>query len=364
MAGSVTVVLGTRPEIIKLAPVIAHLGAAAQIIHTGQHYDPAVSGMFFSEYGLPDPVAHLGTGGSPRATQVGVALGALDRLFALRRPAVVVVQGDTNSTVAGALAANAHGIPLVHVEAGLRSFDRRMPEEHNRILTDHLADLLCAPTAQNAANLCREGIPGNRIALTGNTVVEAVRTQLPAPATRRQILAGYDIRPDRYVLATIHRPENTDDPEVLTEILRQLDHIAARGWPVILPVHPRTTAALRAARCDALLRRLRLVEPLPHNTFLALAKHAALLISDSGGLQEEVTELKRPLIVVRRSTERPEAAAFAELVAPGQPIAQAAHRWLDQPWRLATLAAQPSPYGDGTAGRAIAERTMALMVAC
>lgn len=173
---------------------------------------------------------------------------------------------------------------------------------------------------------CPPEPPRNRIALTGNTVVEAVRTQLPAPATRRQILAGYDIRPDRYVLASIHRPENTDDPEVLTEILRQLDHIAARGWPVILPVHPRTTAALRAARCDALLRRLRLVEPLPHNIFLALAKHAALLISDSGGLQEEVTELKRPLIVVRRSTERPEAAAFAELVAPGQPIAQAAHR--------------------------------------
>ncbi|GDY29748.1 non-hydrolyzing UDP-N-acetylglucosamine 2-epimerase [Gandjariella thermophila] len=357
--GAVAIVLGTRPEIIKLAPVVWHLGDAAQVIHTGQHFAPGVSGGLFAEYGLPEPAVRLAIGGSPRGSQIGAAVHALDRVFRLRRPSAVVVQGDTNSTVAGALAANAHAIPLVHVEAGLRSFDRRMPEEHNRVITDHLGDLLCAPTSISADNMRREGIPSERIVVTGNTVVEAVRSQLPELAERRRVLAELGVQPDHYVLATIHRPENTDNHETLRAILEAFAEIAREGWPVMLPIHPRTVNAVRTAGCTSLLTPLRVLDPMPHRRFLAIAKHAALLISDSGGLQEEVTVLKRPLLVVRRSTERPEAAEFATLVPAPEAIAGTARAQLAATGvRLAAVAAIPSPYGDGAAGQQIARLTL------
>ncbi|MFD0347475.1 non-hydrolyzing UDP-N-acetylglucosamine 2-epimerase [Kitasatospora aburaviensis] len=290
-------------------------------------------------------------------------MGQLDAAFADDRPAAVVVQGDTNATLAGALAANARGIPLVHVEAGLRSFDRAMPEEHNRVMVDHVSDLLCAATPENAANLRAESLDGQRIAVTGNTVVEVVRHRLPDAPARAALLTRHGVAPDGYVLATVHRPENTDTPEALGAVLAELDRIARAGTPVLFPMHPRTRAAVERFALDRLLDRLAVTEPVGYAEFLGLARHAALLVSDSGGVQEECTVLGRPLLVVRRSTERPEAvdAGFAALVRPGAELGGLARAWLaDRTERLARLAATPSPYGDGLASARIARLTAEL----
>ncbi|MER5882233.1 UDP-N-acetylglucosamine 2-epimerase (non-hydrolyzing) [Streptomyces sp. NPDC001941] len=353
---SVAVVLGTRPELVKVAELVRLLGPAARLVHTGQHYDEQLSGRFLAELGLPEPELLTGVGGRPRAEQIAAALSGLDALFAAGRPLAVVVQGDTNAALSGALAANARGIPLVHVEAGLRSHDRAMPEEHNRVLIDRLADVLCAATLDNRANLLAEGVPGARVAVTGNTVVEAVRRALPPAGERLELLDRHGLAADGYVLATVHRPENTDEPEALAAILTELSALSA-DLPVVLPLHPRTRARIEAAGLAGLLAGLTVLEPVGYGEFLALARHAALLVSDSGGVQEETTVLGRPLLVVRRSTERPEAMGdFAELVRPGPGLGAAARRRLAEgPEGLRRLAALPSPFGDGRASARIAE---------
>jgi len=349
---SVAVVLGTRPEIVKLAGVIKLLGDRARIVHTGQHYDSTMSGMFFEEMGLPRPHVRLEVGGRTRAGQIAEALGGIEADFRARPPHIVVVQGDTNSTVAGALAGNAFEVPVVHVEAGLRSFDRRMPEEHNRVVTDHLSDLLCAATSGNVVNLVREGISGDHVVLTGNPIVEAVHAQLPPLTTRLSVLEACDLRPDGYVVATLHRPENTDDPEVLATVLTELAKLAL---PVVLPLHPRTEAAVHTSGLRHLLDRFVALDPQSSSGFLSLVKHAAMVITDSGGVQEECTVLQRPFIAVRRSTERAESiGSFGALVEPGELISKTANTWLDSLAEVqAELSALPSPYGDGTASRRI-----------
>ena len=355
--GGIAVVLGTRPEIIKLAGIIRRLGDKARIVHTGQHYDDDLSGLFFRQLGIREPDRRYLVGGHSRGRQIGTALQALDDEFAADRPRAVVVQGDTNATVAGALAGNARDIPVVHVEAGLRSFDRNMPEEHNRVLTDHVADLLCAATDGNVENLAREGIQGNRVVRTGNTVVEAVCTQLPPEEERAGVLAEHGLTPDRYVLATIHRPENTDDPAALRSIFTELCRIPCQ---VVFPAHPRTVAAAARHGLGGYLDRLTVTNPLGQRAFLALAAHAALLVSDSGGVQEECTVLKRPLIVVRRSTERPESMRdFAVLVPPGPLIGKTAGEWLADLSALhAHLGGVASPFGDGAASALIVEEIL------
>ncbi|WP_414169231.1 non-hydrolyzing UDP-N-acetylglucosamine 2-epimerase [Streptoverticillium reticulum] len=356
---SIAIVLGTRPELVKLTDLCRLLGPAAHLIHTGQHYDEALSGRFLTELGLPEPTFLTGVGGQPRAVQISAALGQLDELFTAEPPRAVVVQGDTNASLAGALAANAHGIPLLHVEAGLRSHDRNMPEEHNRVLIDRIADVLCAATEDNRANLLAEGVDDARIAVTGNTVVEAVHGQLPDADERSALLARHGLTADAYVLATVHRPENTDSADALRAILTELGALATADRPVVLPLHPRTRARIEAAGLSDLLAPLTVSAPLGYSEFLALARHSALLVSDSGGIQEECTVLGRPLVVVRRSTERPEAMAdFADLVEPGPAIGEAARRRLAEgPAGLDRLAALPSPFGDGTAS----ERIVALL---
>jgi UDP-N-acetylglucosamine 2-epimerase (non-hydrolysing) len=363
LAGRIAFVLGTRPEIVKLAALIQLFAGDAAVVHTGQHYDEQMSGAFFADCGLAEPDVMLRIGGLSRAAQIGRAVHELGELFAEHRPSAVLVQGDTNSALAGALAANALEIPLVHVEAGLRSRDRAMPEEHNRVLIDHLADLLCAPTPENAANLRAEGIDERRIAVTGNTVVEALRAALPGPAARAKLLAEVGVEAGRFVLATAHRPENTDDPLALRAIVTELAALGARGWPVVFPVHPRTRAALHAANDGTLPAGIIAREPLGYRDFLALAAECALLISDSGGIQEEATVLGRPLIVVRRSTERPEAMLdFATLVRPGPEIGVHATRLLaDQPELTARLTTLPSPFGDGKAAARIHALTKVLV---
>lgn len=348
----IAVVLGTRPEIIKLAPVIAELGDRALVVHTGQHYDRALSGQFLEQFGIGEPdVVLQGVGGRDRGTQIATAIRALTSLFAERAPSAVIVQGDTNAVSAGAQAANYADIPVIHVEAGLRSHDRAMPEELNRMVVGVLADIHCAATEHNAENLRREGVAADRIVVTGNTIVEATRESLNRGVASIAPLFPHGDVPERFVLATIHRPENTDTAEALSRVLVALGEIDA---PVLLPVHPRTRAAIERFDLTPLLERILLTEPVDHVQFLALASRAALLVSDSGGLQEECTVLGRPLLVVRRSTERPESveAGFAELITPDRDLAAAANRALRN--GSTHLEGLPCPYGDGSASAQIA----------
>jgi UDP-N-acetylglucosamine 2-epimerase (non-hydrolysing) len=330
------------------------LGTQARLIHSGQHTDTELSGVFLASAGLPAPHMLSGICGEPRYAQVGRITEQLGALFARQRPAVVVVQGDTNTAMAAAQAGNYCGVPVVHVEAGLRSYDRDMPEEINRCVIGVLASLHCAPTQRAAASLAAEGVPAARIALTGNTIVEATLAMLPGEAPAREIAAASGAEPGRYVLATIHRPENTDDPRRLGTIL---DELGKLGLPVLFPLHPRTRLAVARHGLGPALDRLRVLPPADHRTFLGLARHARLLVSDSGGVQEECTVLKRPLIVVRNSTERPESveAGFAHLVQPGPVIGELGRRLIGDEGLAARLAALPCPYGDGTASEQIAE---------
>jgi UDP-N-acetylglucosamine 2-epimerase (non-hydrolysing) len=354
----VAVVFGTRPEVVKLAPVLWALGGTARTIHTGQHYDPALAGALLAELGLEPPDLQLEVGGAPRGAQLGEATMLLDRAFAANRPEVVVVQGDTNTTVAAALAANARNLPLVHVEAGLRSYDRAMPEEHNRVVTDHLADLCCAPTETSREQLAAEGIAGARVIVTGNTVVDAALHMLPDHTERSVRLDELDLEPGGFVLSTFHRPENVDDDAVLAMILAELD---ALPLPVLLPLHPRTAARLERSARDA-LGAVRVVDPIGYREFLGLARECAFLVSDSGGVQEEASIVKRPVIVVRASTERPEViGTFAVLVAPGDAIGEQGRAWAaDLAGVHARLAELPTPYGDGHAGERIAAAVLSL----
>jgi UDP-N-acetylglucosamine 2-epimerase (non-hydrolysing) len=355
----VAVVFGTRPEVLKLAPVLWALGDASRTIHTGQHYDPALAGELLRELGLGPPSLQLEVGGAARGAQLGDATRLLDAAFADERPDAVVVQGDTTSTLAAALAANARNIPLVHVEAGLRSYDRAMPEEHNRVLTDHLADRCCAPTEVSRAQLAAEGIAGRRVVVTGNTVVDAAEHMLPEAAARAELLRRFALAADGFVLSTFHRPENVDDDARLETILAELRSLPL---PVLLPLHPRT-----AARLDRLppgeLGKLRVVEPLGYRDFLGLARECAFLVSDSGGVQEEASIVKRPVLVVRASTERPEViGTFAELVAAGPAIGARGREWAADLVAIhARLADEPCPYGTGDAGVRTAKAIGALL---
>lgn len=280
---------------------------------------------------------------------------ALDQVFGRYAPDAVLVQGDTTSALAGALAANATSTPLVHLEAGLRSFDRAMPEEHHRVLIDHLADLCCAPTRLARDNLLAERIAPERIEVTGNTIVEAVTAALPDTREQTRILDTLDLAPGGFVLATIHRPENADNPVNLADILRQL---GGSPVPVVFPLHPRTWRNIRTFGLADLANRLRLTEPLDYPVLLALIRHAAGLVTDSGGIQEEATILKRPILVVRRSNERPEVEqAFGRRMLPGdEGISRTIATWLlDAPTINARLADLSTPFGDGTASSRVVQ---------
>jgi UDP-N-acetylglucosamine 2-epimerase (non-hydrolysing) len=349
----VVVAFGTRPEAIKLAPVLRRLGARAHPVHSGQHYSPELAEFIHRELELPEPHAQFATGGGSRGQQIGRGTELLDTHFALLDQPVVVVQGDTNTALAAALAANARQLALVHVEAGLRSHDRSMPEEHNRVLVDHLADLLCAPTELARDNLLAEGVDGARIVVTGNTVVDAVQWLAPEGDERGALTGRYDVPRDGFVLATFHRPENADSPERMATILRALGTLPL---PVVFPIHPRTLASLERHDLVGLLEPLRTVAPLGYREFLALISDAALIVSDSGGIQEEASVLKRPVVVVRHSTERPEIlGTFAVLSPRVEDLATVAAPWLEDPVEVRQrLAAIATPYGDGdAAGRTV-----------
>ncbi|HEV2634986.1 MAG TPA: UDP-N-acetylglucosamine 2-epimerase (non-hydrolyzing) [Actinocrinis sp.] len=357
--GDIAVVLGTRPEIIKLAGVIHALGRRARVVWTGQHYDADLSKNFFAHFGLADPHVRIdGVGGTHRGAQIGTMISSMAHLFAENAPRAVIVQGDTNTTSAGAQAAHYCGAKVLHVEAGLRSRDRAMPEEINRQVVGVLSDLHCAATAENADNLIAEGVDAHRIMVTGNTVVEAVHESKPSDERAAALLHALGTPDGAFVLATLHRPENTDDPRRLGAILHEL---GALPVPVLMPLHPRTRARIDAFGVQV-APTVRLLPPIDHPGFLALAQRADLIVSDSGGVQEEVTVLKKPLVVVRNSTERPESvtAGFATLVRPGPEVGDACRRLLADPDLPARLAATPSPYGDGLASLRIVAAAVAL----
>jgi UDP-N-acetylglucosamine 2-epimerase (non-hydrolysing) len=328
------------------------LGSSARFLHTGQHTDTELSAVFLEAARLPQPENLDGICGQLRHAQIGRMIERLGALFAQKPPAAVLVQGDTNTASAAAQGGNYAGVPVVHVEAGLRSYDRAMPEELNRCVIGVLADLHCAPTEGAVGNLRREGVPDRRVLLTGNTIVEATAAMAPDDAASRAIAASLGAEPGEYVLATIHRPENTDDPQRLQALL---DELSKLGLPVLFPLHPRTRLAAARHGLTPALDRLQIIPPADHRTFLALARHARLIVSDSGGVQEECTVLKRPLIVVRNSTERPEAidAGFAHLVQPGPAIGELGRRLISDPGLAERLAAIPCPFGDGRASERI-----------
>lgn len=358
--GPIAVVLGTRPEIIKLARITQLLSGDAHIVHTGQHFDANLSDDFFTEFGMRPPDTHLGVGGQTRGAQIGDATTALDELFASLRPAAVVVQGDTNAVVAGALAANACEIPLVHVEAGLRSYDRRMPEEHNRVIADHLSDLCLAPTALNVANLAAEGIVGDVVVQSGNPIVEAVERLMPSEIERAAIALRYGLEADGFVLATFHRPENVDSRDTLENIL---DALVALDFPVVVPLHPRTRKRVAEFGLTSTAAKLRIVDPIGYRDFIGLGAQARLIVSDSGGVQEEVSIYKRPGVVIRRSTERQEVeGTFVQRFAPGPALADQLAGELERAGALAgELAELPCPYGDSDAPRRSVEAIRSLV---
>ena len=297
-------VVGARPNFMKLAPVLRALGDRARqtLVHTGQHYDREMSEAFFGELGLPEPDVNLGVGSDPASVQTGRMLILLDPLFDRYRPDVCVVYGDVNSTLAGALAAARRQVPVAHVEAGLRSYDRTMPEELNRELTDRVAHWLFTPSLDADENLVREGVPATRIHRVGNVMIDTLMRLLPRADTGavRQRLGIPDGAP--YVLVTLHRPSTVDDPGVFEGVLGVLAELAVR-LPVVFPVHPRSRARLDAGRWST--PGLRLTDPMSYPDFLALERAAAVVVTDSGGVQEETTWLKVPCLTFRDNTERP-----------------------------------------------------------
>lgn len=297
-------VVGARPNFIKAAPVIAALGALGvpqRIVHTGQHYDPLMSDVFFEDLGIPAPDVSLGVGSGTQAHQTAALLTALEDAFHAHRPARVVVYGDVNSTLAAALVCAKSLIPLAHVEAGLRSFDPTMPEEVNRRVTDTLSDLLFVTSPEGIDNLAREGVDPGRVHLVGNPMIDTLLAHLPRfdPGPIRARLGI----PERYAVATLHRPANVDTPEAARRLVGALRELADRV-PVVLPLHPRGRAMLGEAGLHE-LSSVQVIEPLGYLDFLSLVRGAALVVTDSGGIQEETTVLRIPCLTLRPNTERP-----------------------------------------------------------
>ncbi|HEX2059495.1 MAG TPA: UDP-N-acetylglucosamine 2-epimerase (non-hydrolyzing) [Thermoanaerobaculia bacterium] len=298
----VLTVVGARPQFIKAAPVSRALAAAGceeVLVHTGQHYDHAMSDVFFTALGVKDPKYDLGIGSASHGAQTGRMLEAIEQVVLDERPDVVLVYGDTNSTLAGALAAVKLHVPVAHVEAGLRSFNRRMPEEINRVMTDHIAALLFAPTERAVENLRAEGIVGN-VVRTGDVMLDAVtifRGNIGREAER--VLERFGVKPRQFVLLTTHRAENTDDPERWSSIMRAVERVSKEVAPVLWPVHPRVRELQKPASGNGVV----LVEPQPYFETQALLMNAKVVLTDSGGLQKEAAFHAVPCVTLRDETE-------------------------------------------------------------
>jgi UDP-N-acetylglucosamine 2-epimerase (non-hydrolysing) len=305
---NITAVVGARPNFVKIAPILAEISSypelCVRLVHTGQHYDAQMSGTFFRDLGLPEPDVNLGVGSQSAVAQIAEIMSRLGPVIETERPDLVVVVGDVNSTLATALTAVKMGIPLAHVEAGLRSFDRSMPEEINRILTDALADY-CFTTEPSAnENLAREGISPERVHHVGNVMIDTLFA-FRERAAASPILDTLEVMPRGFAVLTLHRPSNVDGPVTLGRIFAAMAGVQ-QDVPVVFPVHPRTRERLeRSPDVTAGATRLRLVDPLPYLDFVQLMANAACVLTDSGGIQEETTALGVPCLTLRTTTERP-----------------------------------------------------------
>ena len=300
---NIVTVVGARPQFIKAAPVSRELrkrGHTEFLVHTGQHYDRAMSEVFFQELEIPEPDINLEVGSGSHGQQTGRMLMRIEELLLTQKPDWVLVYGDTNSTIAGALAAVKLHISVAHVEAGLRSFNRRMPEEHNRVVCDHLSDLLLCPTQTAVASLKHEGITRGTH-LVGDVMYDSVLYNIQLAENRSQVLETLRVSSTQYALATVHRAENTDDPERLSAIFQALEQLADEGLPVILPLHPRTRKQLQTFGISS--DYLRIIEPLSYLDMLMLEQHAHMILTDSGGVQKEAYWMKVPCVTLRDETE-------------------------------------------------------------
>lgn len=345
-------VVGARPQFIKAAPVSRSLKAAGIdefLVHTGQHYDANMSQIFFDELGIPYPDVNLEVGSGTHGRQTGEMLIRLEEVMLEQRPDWVLVYGDTNSTIAGALAAVKLHIPVAHVEAGLRSFNREMPEEHNRVLTDHCADLLLCPTQTAVKNLSNEGVTRG-VFLTGDVMYDAALMFGQQARDNSEILSLLGVKPKSYLLATIHRPHNTDYPQRLAGILDAFGQLDA---PVILPIHPRTRKKITELGLDVaeLARRgVRIIDPVGYLDMLMLEQNARLILTDSGGIQKEAYFFQVPCITLRNDTEWWETLDAGWNVLVGWD----AEKILNAASVLSPTGPQPAIFGDGAAAEKIA----------
>lgn len=320
-------IVGARPNFMKAEPVLRALarrpGIHQPLVHTGQHYDPNMSDVFFQQLGMPVPDINLGVGSGSHAQQTAEIMSRFEAVVLEHKPDMVLVYGDVNSTVATALVCAKLLIKIGHVEAGLRSFDRTMPEEVNRLVTDQLADHLFTPSSDGDENLLREGILPEKVHMVGNVMIDSLVRLLPQaearlPELQRNLGVPEQVwRTRRYILVTLHRPSNVDEPEGLQRIMQTLHEIAGE-IPIIFPVHPRTRGRLERLELKAQSPQLYLVDPLGYLDFLALQRAATLVITDSGGIQEETTFLQVPCLTVRTNTERPVTVSMGTNILVGQ----------------------------------------------
>jgi len=351
----ICIILGTRPEIIKMSPIIRACNAQKIdyfILHTGQHYSYEMDLQFFEELELPQAKYNLDVGSGSQAVQTAKILTGIEAVLLKEKPKVVLVQGDTNTVMAGALAASKLHIKIGHVEAGLRSYDRSMPEEINRIIADHISDYLYVPTEFSHKNLLSEGISESKIFVTGNTVVDAVFQNLELSKKRMNVLDELGIHPKKYFLVTAHRAENVDVRARLSGILDSLKIIGTKyNIPVIFPMHPRTAKMVDAFGLS--LDGIIVTKPFGYLEFLQLEENARLILTDSGGLQEEGCILGTPCVTVRDNTERPETVDAGANVLAGtnaSVIVQQVERMMN------IRASWPNPFGNGKAAEKILQQ--------
>ena len=347
-------VVGARPNFMKIAPVVLELkrrGVRQHLVHTGQHYDAAMSKVFFDDLGMPEPDLYLGVGSGTHAQQTARVMVAIEEDCLQFKPDMLVVGGDVNSTVAAAMAAAKLGIPVAHVEAGLRSFDRAMPEELNRIVTDHLSELLLTSEESGNVNLAREGVKPERIHFVGNCMVDSLRTHYDK-ALAAKPWEPYGLEPHSYALLTLHRPSNVDAEARLRDLLGLASRIAQR-MPVIFPVHPRTRERLRDFG-QPLPAALLLVDPQPYVKFLGLMAASKLVLTDSGGIQEETTAMQVPCLTLRCNTERPSTVELGTNVIVGDDL-DLAGRMVEQILRGEWKKGSVPPLWDGHAASRVVD---------
>jgi len=348
----IAIALGTRPEIIKMAPIIRECerqNIEYFLIHSGQHYSFEMDLTFFNELQLPRPKYHLNVGSGTHAEQTGNIMTGVEKVLLEDPPDLVLVQGDTNTVLAAALAASKLHHAIGHVEAGLRCFDRRLPEEINRVVTDHISDYLFAPTTEAVKNLRHEGIDEHKIHLTGNTIVDAVQQNLELSREKYDVAQRFGLEPGEYFLVTFHRPENVDSPTTLSELMNGLNSIHDEfSMPVVFPMHPRTKKQMTAMGVSP--GSLHIIDPVGYLEFLQFEAHARCILTDSGGIQEESCILGIPCVTVRKNTERPETLLVGANILSGNVSGEMVEKTREM---LERVSDWENPFGDGNASRYI-----------